>query len=431
MEIKDLHSLFLDSSGVCTDTRKVKPNSIFFALKGDNFNGNKFADQAIEKGCSCAVVDQKSVIENSRYDQNQFILVDDVLLTLQKLANHHRNHLNTKVIGLTGSNGKTTTKELLQAVLSKKFKTFATPGNFNNHIGLPLTILQTPHDTELLILEMGDNQPGDIDELCEVSDPDYGIITNIGKDHIEGFGSMEGNVKSKKELFDYLSKRDRTCFYNGKNEYSSQLIEGISNTADFSAENSLSIKEQNPFISYKSEDGNVYQSKLIGAYNIDNINCAYRIGKFFGISDDNIHEAITRYTPSNNRSQFIETNGGNQIFLDAYNANPTSVEKALKSFSEMRSNREKWVFLGDMLELGSISKDEHRNILSLLKELNFKNVVLVGQAFHEFEDEFSFSFFDKKEKTMEFAQNQKLKNALILLKGSRGLKMEEFTDVIP
>jgi UDP-N-acetylmuramoyl-tripeptide--D-alanyl-D-alanine ligase len=431
MEIKELHKLFLASNGVCTDTRKIEQKSIFFALKGENFNGNKFASDALKKGCSYAVVDEKWAIENTNNVQSQIILVDDVLQSLQKLAKFHRNFLGSKVIGLTGSNGKTTTKELLQAVLNKKFKTFATPGNFNNHIGLPLTILQTPHDTEYLILEMGDNQPGDIQELCEISDPNCGIITNIGKDHIEGFGSMEGNVKSKKELFDYLSERGRTCFYNGVNEYSNQLISEIPNTIDFSSENSLSIEKQNPFIVYRSENDNTYQTNLIGAYNIDNINCAYIIGKFFDVNVEKIHEAITTYTPSNNRSQFIETKDGNQIFLDAYNANPTSVEKALKSFSEMGSDPEKWVFLGDMLELGSISRDEHKNTLSFLKELNFKNVVLVGKAFYEFKDEFSFSFFDKKEKAVEFARNQKLKNALILLKGSRGLKMEEFTDVIP
>lgn len=419
---------FLQVEGVCTDTRKAKPGTLFFALKGDNFNGNRYAADAIEKGCRYAVVDEKEYYPEG---DSRFLLVDDVLKSLQNLATDYKNTLNARIIAITGSNGKTTTKELTAAVLSKKYNVTATPGNFNNHIGLPLTILGAPRDAEILLLEMGDNRPGDIDELCKIAEPHYGIITNIGKDHIEGFGTFDGNIKSKDELFRYLNENGGTVLFNSQIEYVPQLAENVKNKIPYGEGEAINLNliKSNPFIVY-SEPGETYehQTKLLGRYNFENLLTAYAAGITFDVKTEDIHDALKSYEPKNNRSQWIETKAGNDIILDAYNANPSSVEPALKSFNEFETEKPKLVLLGDMLELGETSVVEHENIVHLLRVLGFDEVILTGTEFRKTAGDFS--VFSSTKETIEYLKNQKIENRAILIKGSRSLKLETLVEYL-
>ncbi|MFV0566704.1 MAG: UDP-N-acetylmuramoyl-tripeptide--D-alanyl-D-alanine ligase, partial [Flavobacteriaceae bacterium] len=381
MEIAQLHQLFLTCNAACTDTRKIIQNDMFFALKGDNFNGNTYAEQAIAKGAKYAVVD------DAQYQtSNSIIVVEHVLETLQKLAAFHRKHLNIPIVALTGSNGKTTTKELINTVLLQKYRTTATAGNLNNHIGVPLTLLSMTDKTEIGIVEMGANHLNEINFLCQIAQPDYGYITNFGKAHLEGFGSIEGVIKGKSELYDYLKFHNKTIFVNGNDAIQYEKTLGT-NRVVFSEENQSTQKtnfninfiEAQPNVTVRFNNTTV-NSELIGAYNFNNISAAIAIGLYFEVETDKIKNAIEHYIPSNNRSQVIKK-GSNTIILDAYNANPSSMKAALTNFNDLKTDN-KIVFLGDMFELGKAAKTEHETIADFADSLKVENIVLIGENFH-------------------------------------------------
>jgi UDP-N-acetylmuramoyl-tripeptide--D-alanyl-D-alanine ligase len=417
MKIEALYALYTQHYKVDTDTRKIRKNSIYFALKGANFNGNAFAEEALTKGASYAVVDE-AVYATS----DAIILVDDVLATLQKLAAYHRSQITFPILGLTGSNGKTTTKELIHCVLSKKFNAVATIGNLNNHIGVPLTILSFDKDTEFGIVEMGANHLKEIEFLCTIAQPDYGYITNFGKAHLEGFGGIDGVIKGKSELYQHLRKHQKSVFINPNDEKQVALTSDLTRIP-FDA--SISLIATQPFLKISLKDLTI-DSHLIGAYNFNNIACAITVGKHFNVSSTAIKEAISSYIPSNNRSQIITTDS-NQIILDAYNANPTSVEAALRSFQSYESVS-KTVVLGDMFELGEDAIDEHKKIADLAISLGFKNVFFVGEIYSKANtsDQTYASFEDLKN---VFIQNP-IQHNTILIKGSRGMALERLLEVI-
>ena len=415
----NLLQLFLKHGKVSTDTRSIIPNSIFFALKGPNFNGNKFAKEALEKNAAWAVIDEKE------YRTEKTILVDDVLLALQQLAKEYRQYLNLRIIGLTGSNGKTTTKELLHRVLLTKHKTFSTPGNLNNHIGVPLSLLQIPKDTEYAIIEMGDNKPGDIQELCEIAEPNLGFITNIGKDHIEGYGSIEGNLHTKNELFKYLNQKGNAGFFSERDPLVSRIgkeLKSLNTIESFAKKINIKQAPSNPFVCF-SIDNRVFQTQLVGDYNYQNILFAISIGLFCGVEPLVAADAVCSYKPENNRSQLIKSTN-NTIILDAYNANPTSVELALKSFLNYSSKLPKVAILGDMLELGVIADEEHLAILDWLNNQSEIQPVLVGSIYIKFKEKYDFSFYESTTQLIDRLKKDPIKKALVLLKGSRGIKLE-------
>lgn len=428
MNIETLYNAYKESSSVSTDTRKLIPGSIFFALKGANFNGNLFAQKALESGCLYVVVDE----EVNTLKEKTF-RVENVLQTLQDLASYHRKKLGFKIVAATGSNGKTTSKELIHKVLSKKYNCYSTPGNFNNHIGLPLSILQVEKDCDIAILEMGDNKRGDVTELCHIAYPDYGFVTNIGKDHLEGFGSMKGNILAKKEIFDFLSEHNGNIFLDTNDELVSSIATEFKSPITYGTNgnfSSINYQGANPYIVYTSEDGTTVKTNLIGEYNFNNIQLAFAIGKYFKVEENLINEAIVEYSPTNNRSQLVKTEN-NLLIMDAYNANPSSVEKALDSFSSMKVDlAEKWVILGDMLELGQTSKEEHQNIVNHLKMLNFNKVILIGKEYSTVDSPESYYTFSEKEKAADFIRNTRIKNSSVLLKGSRGIKLETLQDLL-
>ena len=413
MTTQELYHHFLNSSGVCTDSRKIEKDNIFFALKGDSFNGNLFAEQAIQEGCSYAVIDEKEFQKNEQY-----ILVNDVLESLQKLSNYHRQQLDCSVIGITGTNGKTTTKELIYAVLNTQYKTNATQGNLNNHIGVPLTLLSTPLDTEMLIIEMGANHPGEITFLSNIAKPNFGIITNIGKAHLEGFGGYEGVIKTKNELYHYIKNNGGKLFVNAKDELLLNLSENIEKTTYTNHSQFLSA---NPFVQFFFKERKI-STQLIGSYNYPNLAAACCIGKYFGITISNCKKAIESYTPTNNRSQVEKSNKGNTLILDAYNANPSSMRVAIESLQQM-SATSKAAILGDMLELGDDSLHEHQEIVELLKTTNLQSVFLVGEEFQKTTD--SFSSFTNTNELKKWIQSNPITDSTILLKGSRGIRLED------
>ena len=413
MTTQELYHHFLNSSGVCTDSRKIEKDNIFFALKGDSFNGNLFAEQAIQEGCSYAVIDEKEFQKNEQY-----ILVNDVLESLQKLSNYHRQQLDCSVIGITGTNGKTTTKELIYAVLNTQYKTNATQGNLNNHIGVPLTLLSTPLDTEMLIIEMGANHPGEITFLSNIAKPNFGIITNIGKAHLEGFGGYEGVIKTKNELYHYIKNNGGKLFVNAKDELLLNLSENIEKTTYTNHSQFLSA---NPFVQFFFKERKI-STQLIGSYNYPNLAAACCIGKYFGITISNCKKAIESYTPTNNRSQVEKSNKGNTLILDAYNANPSSMRVAIESLQQM-STTNKAAILGDMLELGDDSLHEHQEIVELLKTTNLQSVFLVGEEFQKTTD--SFSSFTNTNELKKWIQSNPITDSTILLKGSRGIRLED------
>ncbi|MDO5972168.1 UDP-N-acetylmuramoyl-tripeptide--D-alanyl-D-alanine ligase [Flavivirga aquimarina] len=427
MKIEQLHKLFIQCNSVCTDTRKIKKNDLFFALKGENFNGNTYAEQALKKGAKYAVVDEASFNTSSKT-----ILVENVLETLQNLASYHRTYLNVPIIALTGSNGKTTTKELINATLSQKYKTVATIGNLNNHIGVPLTLLSMSKDTEIGIVEMGANHLKEIEFLCHIAKPDYGYITNFGKAHLEGFGGIEGVIKGKSEMFDFLINNDKTIFVNGND---SIQIEKTKHANRFVfGENHLGLDiiinfiEAEPFV--KSEYNKLeIESQLIGDYNFNNIAAAIAIGHYFKVEDRDIKTAIENYTPTNNRSQIIQRSS-NTIILDAYNANPTSMRAALLNF-EKQPNTKKIAFLGDMFELGKDAEKEHQNITDLATSLNIEDVVLIGENFFKTETALSstkrFKYFDDLK---DWLNGCNLENTSVLIKASRGMALERILEFI-
>lgn len=430
--MEKLYEIFLNHPKICTDTRRIEKNSIFFALKGPNFNANSLAGKAIEQGCAYAVIDEKEFRKNDK-----FILVDDALKALQNLATYHRKQFSIPFVAITGSNGKTTTKELVNAVLSQQFTTLSTQGNLNNHIGVPLTVLAVKKDTQIAIIEMGANHPGEIARLCSIAKPDFGIITNIGKAHMEGFGNFEGIIKTKGELFDYLRKKNGIAFINNDNQLLKDLSQGIKKTSygksDDSDYNGKFI-EANPFVKIawkkkvENEFGEIVQTRIIGNYNFENILAAICIGNYFGIELNKIKSALENYLPTNNRSQILKK-GSNTIILDCYNANPVSMSAAINNFAQMEDGN-KIAILGDMLELGEFSQKEHENIVEILKNCPFRQTILVGKEFSKIDLPKNFKSFLKTEEAKQFFFANKIENSQVLIKGSRGIKLETIADVL-
>ncbi len=424
MKIYQLHQYFLKSSGICTDTRTITNNCLFFALKGDNFNGNKFADKALESGA------YKVIINEAEYETLDSILVENVLETLQQLATFHREYLSIPIIALTGSNGKTTTKELINTVLSKKFRATATKGNLNNHIGVPLTLLSMNSETEIGIVEMGANHLKEIEMLSNIAKPDYGYITNFGKAHLEGFGSLEGVIKAKTELYDFLRENNKTVFVNANDEKQLEQSKGI-NTVSFGNNNQdcsveLINARNTVVVSYKNSE---IKSNLIGFYNFSNIAAAICMGDYFNVSEKDIKTAIENYTPTNNRSQLIEK-GGNKIILDAYNANPSSMLAALENFKQAEGIS-KVLFLGDMFELGNEAESEHQKIVQYLEENLFDNMYLVGENFFKTSvNSTKVNKYKSFDDLKEFLQTQTFSDCQILIKGSRGMALERILELI-
>lgn len=424
MDIAALHKLFLKSTGVATDTRGIQTNQLFFALKGDNFNGNTFADKALIKGASYVVIDEEHFGKNER-----FILVDDVLETLQNLSTFHREYLNIPVLAITGSNGKTTSKELIHAVLRKKYNAAATVGNLNNHIGVPLTLLSMKKSTEFGIVEMGANHPKEIAALCNIAKPNFGYITNFGKAHLEGFGSVEGVISAKSELYDYLKSTNGLLFLNIDDPIQQKQLK-YSNVYSFgnTSEADVSIDYRN-----SSERAEVnfndlqIKSQLTGRYNAINIAAAICIGQYFKVSLEGIQKAIQDYLPTNNRSQIIKL-GSNSILMDAYNANPTSMLAALESFNN-NVHPNKIAILGDMFELGNSASEEHEHIASFLRSTSIKNVWLVGSNFFRTTAEaISIQKFETYEDLKKHLDSIKVYDSYILIKGSRGMALERVLD---
>lgn len=428
MDTLKLYSIYQESTRISIDSRNIQSGDLFFAITGDRFDGNTFAQKAIEGGARFAIID------NPKYQlDDQYILVDNSLKTLQDLATFHRQQLTIPIIAITGSNGKTTTKELIYQVLSQKYKTFATPRNFNNHIGLPLSILQITNKHEIAVIEMGANNPGEISFLCQIAQPSYGLITNIGKEHLEGFKDLEGVKKTNGELYEYLKEKKGLIFINSDHDELKELINAYKNAISYGTRSSAihQIKEKSSdsyflSIEYVSEAVNI-QTKLIGNYNTENIATAICIGKYFEVDNSDIKKGIERYIPTNNRSQLLEKDG-NTFLLDAYNANPSSMEAALKSFAKTSSTNKKMVILGDMLEMGEESIKEHTHIVELLKELQFDSVITVGDEFAKVPMPSEFEHFDTVISLKEWFISQQFKNYAILIKGSRGIALEKILD---
>ena len=431
MKIAELYELYKQHPVVTTDSRKCPQGALFFALKGDSFNGNAFAAQALEQGCAYAIVDE---VEYAVGGDEHYILVEDVLTALQQLAHYHRQQLHIPILGITGTNGKTTTKELCHAVLSKKFKTFATQGNFNNHIGVPLTLLSMDETTEFGIVEMGANHPGEIKTLCEIADPDFGIITNIGHAHLEGFGSYENIIATKKALYDYLLPKNGPVFVNTGDPLLMQLSRDHKRYT-YGQEGDLlkgEIKQTVPYLVYslKTRKGDLYvKTHLVGGYNFDNAMAASAIGMHFGIDPLDIQTAIENYRPSNLRSQLIRS-GRNTIILDAYNANPSSMRASVGNFCEMPGEH-KVVILGEMLELGTENAAAHEEIVRLTQQGNFDRIFLIGNNFEHCADKCNFiTWFKDTESFMEYLKSHPLNDSFIFIKGSRGNKLERIVEYL-
>ncbi|TDT38742.1 UDP-N-acetylmuramoyl-tripeptide--D-alanyl-D-alanine ligase [Maribacter spongiicola] len=425
MKIQDLHSAFLANPSISTDTRKIKANDIFFALKGDNFNGNTYAQKALDSGASIVIIDEEEYLIDDRT-----ILVEDVLTTLQQLANFHRKQSKAQVICLTGSNGKTTTKELINAVLSTTYKTIATKGNLNNHIGVPLTLLTIEPDTEIAIIEMGANHIKEIEFLCKIAEPDYGYITNFGKAHLEGFGGVEGVIKGKSELYEYLTSHNKNIFLNADDPIQKTKLSTYTKKLGFSSTDSkyytIKLAEAQPFVHLLVEDIRM-ETNLIGAYNFSNCCGAIIIAKYFNVELNDTKKALEKYTPDNNRSQILN-NRGHYIVLDAYNANPSSMSVALENFHSLNKQR-KVIILGDMFELGESAKEEHQNISDLATGLNFEELILVGENFY-LTDSIAIKLKNFEELKSHLTKNPLHPKSSILIKGSRGMALERVLDLI-
>lgn len=425
MEIEQLHQCFLKHPQVCTDTRKISEDSLFFALKGDNFNGNTYAAEALRKGAAYAVVDESEYVVSDSY-----ILVEDALQTLQDLSTFHRTSSDTKVIALTGSNGKTTTKELINTVLSKKYRCIATVGNLNNHIGVPLTLLSIKKDTEIAIVEMGANHQKEIEFLCKIAQPDFGYITNFGKAHLEGFGSEDGVIKGKSELYDHLIAKGKSIFMNADDPVQFEKLDGYTKKFGFSTDKRefyrISFVSANPFVKINVEEL-IITSQLIGSYNFTNCAAAIVMGKYFNVNLKDIKNGIEGYSPKDNRSQILEKNG-HPIILDAYNANPTSMTAALENFKGMEGES-KIAFLGDMFELGETAATEHQAIADLAAEMQFEEVFLIGGNFYKTVTPLKkFESFEALSKHL--IEKPLATKGTLLIKGSRGMALERVLELL-
>ncbi|AXB56406.1 UDP-N-acetylmuramoyl-tripeptide--D-alanyl-D-alanine ligase [Flavobacterium fluviale] len=427
MNIQDIHNLFLQCSSLSIDTRKIEKNSLFFAIKGENFDANTFAKEALDLGALFVVIDNKSYFIDERT-----ILVENSLETLQELAKFHRAYLGLPIVALTGSNGKTTTKELIKVVLSKKFRTKATIGNLNNHIGVPLTLLSFTKETEIGIVEMGANHQKEIEFLCQIAQPDFGYITNFGKAHLEGFGGVEGVIAGKSEMYQYLAANQKTVFVNLEDPIQIEKSKGINSfTFGVKKENTdLNIQEitADPFVNV-TYDNFVIESHLIGLYNANNINAAVAIAEYFEVKESDIKAAIENYIPANNRSQMIQK-GLNEIILDAYNANPSSMAVAITNFLQL-NNSNKIMILGDMFELGNESLYEHKVIVDSLAEQNQALCFLIGKSFYanQIQKE-NLRFFETFDSLAVYLKDFKFDSNTILIKGSRGMALERTLDYI-
>lgn len=430
ISIAQLYDLFTENPVVTTDSRKITPGCLFFALKGANFNGNSFAHAAISAGASYAIIDEPQTPENEK-----FILVDNVLATLQQLATWHRKKLGLPIIAITGSNGKTTTKELTASVLKQKFKIDFTQGNLNNHIGVPLTLLTFTSDTEIGVVEMGANHPGEIDFLCQIAQTDYGLITNVGKAHLEGFGSFEGVIRTKSEMYRYLEKTSGAVFINSDNPHLNDAaglsIKKITYGTQEKSWVRGEIIDSPPFLNLRiwfSSGVLYFNTRLIGNYNFENVLAAVTIGKHFGVDPLLIKKGIEEYVPDNNRSQYIKA-GTNKIIMDAYNANPTSMKASISNFLTVDSPG-KLAILGDMLELGEYSLYEHQQIVDMFRNEPQIKVMLVGEEFNKTQIPENFLTFSNATEVVTYISDNPVHHSLILIKGSRGIGLEKILDVI-
>lgn len=427
MSIIDLYDLFIHNPQITTDSRNCPKGSIFFALKGDKFDGNQYAGKALASGCVYAVIDNPDY-----YIGKRTILVDNVLKTLQQLAHHHRKVLGLPIIGITGTNGKTTTKELLAAVLSTKFNLLYTEGNFNNHIGVPLTLLRLTHDHEMAVIEMGASHPGDIKELVDIVHPNYGIITNVGRAHLEGFGSFEGVIRTKGELYGYIRRSKGKIFIKKENEYLQSIAKGIEQITYGNGDDAFAsgqVVSCDPFLVFNwKQQGKLHtvETHMIGSYNLDNVLAAVAVGRFFKIPAERISRAIAAYEPTNNRSQFKKTDN-NELIIDAYNANPSSMKVALDNFITMPV-QPKAIILGDMRELGPTSDELHAEVVEQIKKGQFDKVFLCGEHFSKVGKEFS--PFATTEAMTEELRRQPLKGYHILIKGSHSMGLEKLVDIL-
>ena len=444
MEMKELYELFLQHPTITTDSRDVPEGSMFFALKGDTFDGNAYAISALEKGAAYAVIDEK---EYTKESNDRLILVEDVLTTLQQLAKYHRVHLGTPIIGITGTNGKTTTKELISAVLKKKYNVLYTQGNFNNHIGVPKTLLQLTKEHDIAVIEMGANHPGEIKTLVEIVLPDFGIITNVGKAHLLGFGSFEGVIRTKGELYDFLRTIQGTVFINNDNPHLLGISDGLKlvkygqkDAKDLLVKGEL--VECNPFLKFEWQTSSTLtpqlstvncqlstvQTQLIGSYNLDNALAAACIGTFFNVPATDISAALEEYTPSNNRSQLTITQD-NKLVVDAYNANPTSMRAALDNFRLIKAEH-KMCILGQMGELGDVSEEEHQKVIDLLGDCGFEKVWLVGENFAKTAHPAHYRLFANVEEVKAAIATEKPQGYLILIKGSNSNKLVQTVELL-
>jgi len=431
MTIEQFYKIFLQHPIISTDTRKIEKGSLFFALKGDRFNANTFAEQALEQGAAYVVIDEAAYKKSDK-----FVLVDDVLTFLQNLSKYHRQQLQIPVIAIVGSNGKTTTKELIHSVLSEKFVTLSTPGNFNNHIGLSLTLLMIKPEHQMAVIEMGANHVGENAFLCEIADPNFGLITNNGKDHLEGFGSIEGVAKSNSELYYYLLKNSGLAFVNAHDEWLLRMAARLENKKTYAgnfegkekpADYVAFASQLQPNIEFSIQQSSSITSHLSGDYNFDNIMAAVALGLHFGMNEEEIKNGIEKYQPKNNRSQIIKTNK-NTVYMDAYNANPSSMELAIKNTAMMPSPNKVFI-LGDMFELGAYAEAEHKNIIQLCQDLKLENVMLVGSEFKKYNTS-TYTCFETTQEAKDSLTKSPLQDSFLFIKGSRGMKLETLLEVL-
>ena len=412
---------------VSTDSRKIEKGCVFVALRGERFDGNDFAYQVANDGvASCVIADRKDLPNHER-----IFIVEDSLSTLQQLAKLHRERCNIPIVGITGTNGKTTTKELVSTVLSKKYNIIYTQGNFNNHLGVPLTLLRIKPDTEVAIVEMGATHPGEIAQLCKLAQPDFGIITNIGKAHIEGFGSYEGVIKTKNELYQYLKtkgERQKTkVFVNGNNELLMNLSEGMERIVYKTTDNRQQTTNNSPYLTVNWNNKTI-KTHLVGDYNYENVMAATAVGTYFNVEENDIINALENYIPSNNRSQFIKSEK-NEIVMDAYNANPSSMYHSISNFKKIASENS-LLILGDMKELGNESENEHRDIINLLKELGFEKVILVGEEFKKVSGNTNYKNFNNVDELISYIRHNDIAGKKILIKGSNSTRLEKLANVL-